>query len=315
MGSIKREVILAKIESVYNTDPVPVEATDSILVENIQHGLDSLRMVDRPAVRALIGKLQQLYGGSLRMISFDVELKGAAATYSASVYPEAHPILRMCGLSATGDFTGGSETWTYQVISSGFESGTIYYFEDGKRYILTGCRAMSASIKYPTGGVPKLSVSFVGHSVAPTDVALASPTIDTHAPPVAVGATFTVGGVAHVIEALDVDLGLELAKNPSISAADGYGELKIVARDVMGSFNPESVLMATDDLEGALRAGTLKTIVMGPVGATQYNKHTLTLLRAYYRDMSPEDRNSIRTFSIPFGCSNTADDEFVLVFD
>ena len=62
---VNREVILAKIEVTYGTDSVPVAATDAMLVENISWAQEGLRMNERPAVRANIGMLQQVWGGAL----------------------------------------------------------------------------------------------------------------------------------------------------------------------------------------------------------------------------------------------------------
>ena len=79
---VNREVILAKIEGSYGVDSVPVEGTDAMLVENISWSNEGLRMNERPAVRANIGMLQQVYGGRLMTFTFDVEMKGAGGDSS-----------------------------------------------------------------------------------------------------------------------------------------------------------------------------------------------------------------------------------------
>lgn len=311
MALVNREIIQAKIEVTYNTDPTPAAGTDDILVQNVSMNNEGLRMVDRPAVRANIGKLQQVHAGMLRKITFDVEMKGAGATYGAAVFPESDPLLRACGLSAT---LVDTVSWTYQVISTGFESVTIYYFTDGKRYIITGCFG-NVSFSHGAGGIGIASFEFIGHSVAPTDVVLPTPTYDSVVPPAVINTTFTTGGFAAIIENLTVDLGNVIATNPSVAAIDGYADLAITGRDVNGSFDPEDELIATDDIEGALRAGTQNTIILGAVGPTTFNKYTFTLLRSYYRDISQGDRDGTRTAEIPFGCDNTSEDEFVLLFN
>ena len=73
---INREVILVKEEVTYNTDPVPTEGANAVLVENPAWQNEGLRMNERPAVRSSIGQLQHVYGGMLRTVTFDVELKG-----------------------------------------------------------------------------------------------------------------------------------------------------------------------------------------------------------------------------------------------
>lgn len=311
---VNRSIIMAKIEPTPGTDSSPVVGTDAILVENIATNLEALRMEKRPVVTQIIGKRQDQYGGSLRKVTFDTEIKGASAVYSSSVFPEIDPLFRASSLGATGDFTASSEKWTYQVISSSQEYITLYFNCDGILYALTGCQG-KPSIVYKAGVRAMISWEFIGHSVAPTDVALGTGVYDTHAPPVVLGSTFTVGGYAAVISQLDVDLGNIIANRDSVAASDGYALGIIADRDVQGSMDPEAVLVATNDFEGHLRAGTQNTIVMGSVGAAQYNKHTTTLLRSYYRDIGLGDRNAVRTFSTPFGCDASSEDEFTIVFD
>ena len=62
-----RDVILAKVEATYNVDSTPT-GTDAILVENPSWGYEGARMNDRPAVRTSMGKMQKVYGGSLKTI-------------------------------------------------------------------------------------------------------------------------------------------------------------------------------------------------------------------------------------------------------
>ena len=76
---IKRQVLLAKIESTYNTDPTPVAATDAILVQNLTWGFTGQRMTPQEQVGASIAQLAQIYGGTLFSLSFDMQIKGSGA--------------------------------------------------------------------------------------------------------------------------------------------------------------------------------------------------------------------------------------------
>jgi len=120
---VNREVILAKIEGTYGVDSVPVEGTDAMLVENVSWSNEGLRMNERPAVRANIGMLQQVFGGKLFTVTFDVEMKGAGG--AIDVPPEFGPLLRACGIGET--ITPATDV-TYTPVSTGHESVTIYYF-------------------------------------------------------------------------------------------------------------------------------------------------------------------------------------------
>lgn len=311
---VRREVILAKIESVYNTDPTPVANTDAILVEEPNWAHEGARMVERPARRQTMGMLQQVYGGSLKQVSFAVELKGPGTAYSASNRPEIDPLLRACGFAATVDATGGSETVTYDPASSSHESVTIYYYQDGTVHKLTGCRG-NVAFALEAGGVVKANFTLTGHSVAATDVSLPTPTNDSTVPPVFIGATFTVQSYAAVINALNFDMANQVIMPPNANASDGYGEIQIVGRDVNGSFDPEHTLVATHDWEGKWRSGATGTLVTGTIGSTQYNRFDIDFAKVYYRSIAPGDRDGLRSLDVSFGAvEDSGDDEVSIVF-
>lgn len=305
---VNREVILAKIEGTYGTDSVPVEATDAMLVENISWSNEGLRMNERPAVRASLGMLQQVFGGTLRTVTFDVEMKGSG---TAGTPPEFDPLLRACGLGVTNVPVTSD---TYAPVSTMHESITIYYFQDGMRYDLLGCRG-NVSFNLETGALPKMSFTFTGHLVGPTDVALASPTVLTLTPEALINGTFDIGGFAAVINALTFDMSNTLAYPPDMSASDGFGEVQITSRDVNGSYDPEAELVATEDPWADLIADTALALSVGPIGATAGNIINIDLPAVAYRDLTPGDRDGIRVYEVPFGAAEaTTDDEVSIAF-
>ncbi len=312
---VNRELILAKIESTYNVDSTPSAATDAILVENINWSQEGLRMVDRPSIQASLSTNQQIYAGSLRSVTFDVEIKGAGAAYSASVAPEVDVLLRACGMGVTLVTTVGSESITYEPVSTGHESITIYYYQDGMLYKLTGCRG-NVSFDLSTGAYGKVSFTFVGHSSSPTDAALVTPTYDSTIPPPVIAGAFNVDSYAAVIAALGFDLGNTTATPDNFSAADGFGDVQITKRDVNGSFDPEAVTVATEAFEANLRSGLSMALTTGSIGSTQYNRYTVDMPAIYYRSLAPGDRDGIRTYSMGFGADESSgDDEVSIKFD
>lgn len=310
-----REVWLAKIEVTYNVDPVPVASTDAILVENPAWAHESARMNERPALRPSIGKLQQVYGGTLVTLTGDVELKGAGAAYSASVRPEIDVLFRICGLSSTVDASPGTESVTYAPASSGHESATIYYYQDGTRMIATGCRG-NVSIAAEVGGLAKASFTITGHVAGPADVALPAPTYDSALPPAVKAGAFTIDGFSAVIATLNVDLGNTVAMPPDLSASDGFGEVQITSRDVNGSFDPEYPLVASEDFVGNWKSGLAMVLATGTIGGTQYNRYAVDMPALYYREVAPGDRDGIRTLDLTFGAvESTGDDEVTITFN
>jgi hypothetical protein len=304
-----REVILAKVEVAYGVDIVPVEAVDAVLVENPGWANEGLRMNERPAVRANINMLQQVYGGRLNTVTFDVELKGSGSAVDDP--PELGVLLRGCGFLET---INAAADVTYTPASTGHESLTIYYFQDGVRYILLGCRG-NVSFNLEAGGIGKASFSFTGHVALPTDVALASPTYDGVVPVANINVPFDLGGYAAIINALTWDMSNTIATPPDISASDGYSEIQLTQRDVNGSFDPEAVVVATDFPLQDLEQGNTLALDTGIIGATAFNLYQVTMPAIYYRDVSPGDRDGVRTLDTPFGAAeSTGDDEVSIVF-
>lgn len=305
---INRELILCKIESVYNTDSTPTGSSDAIQVENISWSLPGLRMIERPLIRTSLGKLKQIYGNSLMEISFDVELKYSG---TAGTAPEIDPLFRACGLGVTND-PGVSDT--YAPVSSSIESCTIYYYQDGMLYKLTGCRGeLSASLEAGNRGM--MTFTMTGHTSAPSDTSLATPTYDSTVPVALVGASFTIDSYAGVISKLEFSMGNTIATPPSINAADGFADVQITGRDVIGSIDPEAVLIATEAFDANFRSGAAMALTTGVIGGTAGNKYTISMPAVSYRSIGPGERDGIRTFELGFGSAESSgDDEISIAF-
>ena len=311
---VNREVILAKTEVTYGVDAVPVEGLDAMLVENISWSNEGLRLNERPAVRASLGQLRQVFGGTLRTITFDVEMKGSGvAPATAATPPEFAPMLRACALTETINALTDVQ-YAPESDPALQESITIYYFQDGIRYDLLGCRG-NVSFNFETGALPKMSFTFTGHLVGPADVALATPVVLAVVPVALISAVFSIGGFAALINAVSLDMANTLAFPPDMAASDGYSEVVITARDPNGSYDPEAELIAVDDPAADLEAGSVLAVSVGPIGIVPGNIIDFDAPAVSYRDQSPGDRDGIRTYEIPFGAAEVAlDDEILLIF-
>jgi len=80
---VKKSVLLAKLESIYNTDPTPNASTDAVKVENLSHGPASQKMVEQANVKNTLGKEKSLFGTTLWQLSFDVLVKGSGTAGTA----------------------------------------------------------------------------------------------------------------------------------------------------------------------------------------------------------------------------------------
>lgn len=304
---IKNELILAKVESTYNTDASPA-AGDAILVESLQPNVSSnVRIVDRNPVESTHGPRKHQYGGSLIELSFDVEVKGSG---TVDTPPEIGPLLRACGLAEN---ITASTSVDYQPASSGIESITIDYHEGGDVRKMTGARG-NVSFNIDTGGRIMASFTFTGHKGA-VSTGSVTPTYDSTVPPIAIGAAFDIGGFNAVISNLAFDMGRTVAIAPNMSASDGFGEIRLSDLNVTGSFDPEASTVANNDFVNQFENATGLALDTGKIGSTAGNQVQITMPNVAYREIGHGDREAIRTYDISFGAyKNSGDDQFKIEF-
>jgi len=94
----KRRVVLAKIESVYGTDPTPTGSANAMLVSNLDITPLDAKIVDRNVIRSFLGNADQLLSSASVGITFDIELAGSGTAGTAPAYG---PILRAAGFAET----------------------------------------------------------------------------------------------------------------------------------------------------------------------------------------------------------------------
>ncbi len=315
MGNLRlsNDVILAKTEVSYATDPTPVVGTNAILVQNVSFAPEGLRMNDRPAIRSNIGKLQQIFGGQLGRMSFEVEVKGSGAAGTA---PEVAPLLRACGMAET---VAASTSVTYKPASSTHESLTLWWYEGGrKKHVLNGARG-TFSLRLEAGGVAVFAFEFVGHYTNPADIAQPSPTYNAQVPKPVLNMAISLGGTtAMIVRSWQIDLNNALVMPPSIAAADGYGEIQIAGRDVAGQIVMDAELASVIDVDLQLSSGTGMTFGSGTLGSTAGNRFAVTGATSgmFWRDRQFGDQDGIRIRTLPFGIteSATGNDEISMVF-
>lgn len=306
---INRQVILAKIESAYDTDPSPTVAADEVEVENLAFSFEGARMHERATVKESLSSRFASFGGTLGTLSFDVYLRGSG---TAGTSPDFDALLQACGMDPT-NVPATSDT--YAPISSAIKSCAIYWYEDGLLHKLGGCRgSFTAALE---GGAPgKLSFAMTGHHTTPTDVTLVTPTYDSTVPPTVINlSSFAVDSYAANVAALAFDMGITKAMPTDITAADGYGEIEITGRKVTGSLDPLAKLIATYDWVTKWKAETSVALDTGVVGGTAGNRWQLQFPTAQYMEIGHGDRDGIITRQIAFAAhESSGDDEMSLAF-
>jgi hypothetical protein len=309
---VHRRVILAKIEGAHGTDSVPVAGTNAILCETVAWATNSQKMNKRPAVRASLAQLQQIFGGTMAKITVACELKGSG---TAGTAPEIGPLLRACGL-AEAIVGGTSVTYAPSSDSPNHDTITIYLYEDGLLWKFVGCKG-TATFDFNVHAQGKVSFSFDGHISSVTDSALVTPTYKATVPVPFINVPFLLGGAySALINALKFDLGNTIAMPPAVQATDGFGLVQITQRNVKGSIDPELDTVAARDFFAMWKAGTTEAMTTGAIGAVAGNIITVTMPKVYYSAIAPGDREGLITRSMSFEAIESAagDDELSIAF-
>lgn len=238
---IRNTVILALVESEYGTDPVPTGA-NAMLVSNLSINPLNAQNVGRDLVRGYMGGSEQLVGNRFVECGFDVELVGGG---TAGTRPAWGDLMLACGWAETASV--GTRV-DYLPVSSGFQSATIYWYDDGLLHKVTGARG-TVGFKLNAGGRPVMSYSFKGLYNAPTAVSNATPTLTGFKAPIAVsepntadltfggthsgtGAPAITGGTAYPSQGIEFTQGNTVDHIPLL----GGESIEITAREATCSF-------------------------------------------------------------------------------
>ncbi|TIU35994.1 MAG: hypothetical protein E5W28_09325, partial [Mesorhizobium sp.] len=130
----RKLAVLAKIETVYGTDPTPTGAANAIQMTNATVNPLEGEQVSRDLMLPYLGMQGVILTGTYVKIDGEVEIAGAGAAGDAPAYG---PLLRACGLAET--ITVGTDV-QYDPVSSGFEAVTLYFNHDGVNHIALGSR-------------------------------------------------------------------------------------------------------------------------------------------------------------------------------
>lgn len=298
-------LLLAKVEAAYNTDPAPTKALDAVLVSGLQPAFPA-QVIERAEMDPSLSPFAPVLGRKYGTMAFDVYLKGSGAAGTA---PDWGPLLQACGFAET---VNAGMSVVYQPASTGIKSVTLYAYFNGKLYVMTGCRG-TVKFAFKAGELPVMSFVMTGHPVDDQDAALPTdPTYDATIPVPVVGSALTIDAYSSVFASLDLDAGNKVVVPDNANAADGYGEVIITDRTMQGSIDPEATLVATHDYWSEWEDGTQMALSVA-VGAAAGNIATLTAPKLVYRELTVADRNNVMTHNLAFTAArNAGDDEIVL---
>lgn len=296
---IRNTAILAKTELVYGVDAVPTGAANAMLVSNLSINPLNAQNVERKNIRPYLGGDEQLVGSRYVEMGFDVELVGAG---TLGAVPAWGTLLRACGFAEV--VTAGVRV-DYVPVSTGFESATIYWYDDGVIHKGLGARG-TASLKLTVGEKPVISCKFVclnggvAVAAAPTteleDWQIPEIVLDANSGNLIWGATHAtatapalVGGDFYPSQGLTIDLGIS---TPFQSLLGGES-VPITERKVTGAVQLE--LTAAQEVAAmAAVLATAKTS-LGMVHGTVAGSRVCVFMPGVQRiEPTKEDLNGTR---------------------
>jgi len=235
-----RTVAFAKIESVYNTDPTPVAATDAIEMHDKQTFELVTKAVQRTNLLPTFGEQAPLIiGEAYKLSGCKIPFKASGVAGTA---PRIGVFLRGAGFTQTID-TGVSVTYALH-SSYDTESFTIYFWFGGKKHIMTGCVCASAKLDWTAGEIKYLDCDIIGmYGGTISDTAFPTPTFESTSPEIWQNGAFalSIGGdpVSDIaISKMSIDLGIETAKRLDPNGAYGVAQYMIKQRKTKISIDP-----------------------------------------------------------------------------
>ncbi|MFQ5765769.1 MAG: phage tail tube protein, partial [Rhodospirillales bacterium] len=298
----RRAVVAMKAETTYGTDSLgTVTAADILWAFNIRP-TSRIEAIEMLAQSGFLGRLRSMSGVEVFGLTFDIQVRGAGAAYSASVVPDIHNPLRAAGMLATLDATPSAEKYTYTPRSSGFESFTVkVVHENGPTHIGLGCFG-NVAFRGVAGQPGIASVTLAGILAAEGTLALVTKAPTTLQPPVLKSAAFQIDAAnfAANVQNVALDLGAAVNVQEGMNAAGGLAGLFIADRDPGGSFDPEVVAAATYDWFTKWKDKPAAVDLGWQWGAAQYNRCKVTMPEITIQERAWGERNAMRAFDVAY---------------
>lgn len=243
----RNQLILAKIEDTYKTDPTPTAGDNSIQAMDITVNEVSPPL-ERQAQVGSLSNLPSILGEQMVEVSFKVEMKGSG---TAGTAPKHGCLLQSCSMLET-IVTGGSPTVTYTPASTNQKSVTIWAYIGGRVHKVTGCRGSVKGV-LEAGKFMVYEFTFQGYrSAAPTVAAIPTPTFDTTTA-VCKNGTFSYNSKTTLVgKILDFDLANTVTKVPSLTDANAIYSFEVTARKPVANFSSLTQVETSYNFRGDL---------------------------------------------------------------
>jgi hypothetical protein len=281
----KKSVLLAEAETTYGTDPTPTAADNALLVLDAEIK-ESHEVIERGERWASLDHLPSVKGESYAEFSFKIAVIGSG---TAGTAPRVGALLKAAGLAET---VVSSTSVTYQNASASHGSVTLYLYKDGRLHKLTGARCSALKLVYEAGKQLLADFTFQGIYNDSSLVAVPSCTYESTVtlPPMCKSSAFSYNSKTTLVtKSVELDLGISLAKRPSLSEATAVKGFEIVAFRPKVVIDPEcqietSYTFRTDQLTTTRALSVLATRAAGNIVTLNVPQFNITKVEYADRD-------------------------------
>lgn len=314
----RRSVVAMKAEAAYGVDALgTVTPADVLWAFNIRPA-SRIEVIEMLAQAGVLGRMRSASGIEVFGLTFDIQIRGGGAAYSASVFDDLHLPLRAAGMLDTLDATPGSESYTYTPRSTGFESFTVKILqENGPTHVGLGCFA-NVALRGRAGEPGIATVTLAGILGIEEALALVTKPVTTLQPPALKAAQAQIDTVNYAFapQNLALDLGIVLTRVDSANAVGAVEGFLITDRQPGGSFDPRIVPAATYDWFDTWRNKPAGVDLSWQWGATQYNRIKISMPEVTIGDRGWGERDGYGAFQIAYRAHpSIGDDEVTIVAD
>lgn len=316
---INTKALLLKLESTYLAGATLAATADGHLLAlsdrnqaifTIDHAFDgavgpaagNLGMIKR------VGKYGRTVQGTIPM-----RAKGAGTTYAATVLPNVHVPLKLCGFDST--LASGAYTYTPTADSITYASGGAELYARGEKWTATGILG-SLGFDITDAGIPTWLFDVRGVlSTAIADSAIAAPTYPTLTTqePVAAGLTLAIGSwTATKVRSASFRMNRSIDNaRQDLTASDAHAgfapggydpEFRVTVESTAltyptasGGFDPYKMVINGEELALALT-----------VGSTAYNRWKFQWDKAQVKDFTVNNDGPVATVELVFQTHNSS---------
>lgn len=253
------------------------------------------------------GNIKGTIGPRSGTMTFKTEITGDGA---AGPPAWMQVLLPACGwVETTGTFKP-----TLEPPGSSVKTLTLAAYENGVKKVISGAVG-TFKIMFEPGKPVMFDWAFTGIWGAVTDVSILAPTYPTIAPMRAKSGTLSIGSWSPCWSSMEIDAGNIITPRSCVSAASGIHSYIISDREVVGTMDPESNLVATSnaDVYGDWLAGEEDSFSLALTDGTD----TITFAGPKMQRTSVQEgeRSGLQTDTVAFQFNRSSgNDEFTIDF-